>query len=48
MKRKYEVRIHYNPDSEAIKKAAQIIARAIKEGKIKLCGSDIMTSQETA
>nr|DAY77713.1 MAG TPA: hypothetical protein [Caudoviricetes sp.] len=36
MKRKYEVRIHYNDDHSAIEKAAQIIAQAIKEGKIKL------------
>lgn len=48
MKRKYEVRIHYKPDAEAIEKAAQIIAQAIKDGKIKLCGSDIMPNQETA
>lgn len=36
MKRKYEVRIHYGNDIAAIEKAAQIVAQAIKDGKIKL------------
>ena len=48
MKRKYEVRIHYNDDPSAIEKAAQLIAQAIKEGKIKLDDSDIIPNQETA
>lgn len=38
MKTKYTVRVHYRNDPEAMEKSAQIIAQAIRDGKIKLTG----------
>lgn len=46
MKTKYTVRVHYRNDPEAMEKAAQIIAQAIRDGKIKL--TEATPKEETA
>lgn len=48
MKRKYQVNIHYRDKPDAMETVAQIVAQAIKDGKIKLDNIDSTTDEETA
>lgn len=48
MKTKYTVRVHYRNDPEAMEKSAQIIAQAIRDGKIKLKLTEDVPKEEPA